>query len=145
MFLNLAKPFCACISLRLFCITNATDQLFFQRKFISAFNSISLTSINCSRKDKLINSRSNTTENWTDCINKLSQFTAKVWSAQTAKNISCSNHISKMKFHLKRYVKPTLSQHLLSKKLEIFQPKTVIEKINFSFWFLFRQWLFCRQ
>ena len=42
-------------------------------------------------------------------------------------------------------VKPTLPQQFLSKELENLQPKTVIEKTNFSVWFLFRQWLFCRQ
>ena len=49
-----------------------------------------------------------------------------------------------MRFHPKKYVKPSLSQQFLSKELENLQPKTVIEKINFSVWFLFRQWLFCR-
>ena len=110
--------------------------------FISAFTSISLTSINCSYKDEIINSRFDTTENWTYFIDKLSQFTGKIWSAQAAKNLSCSDLISKMRFHPKKYVKPTLSQQFLSKKLESLQPKTVIEKTNFSFWFLFRQWLF---
>ena len=45
----------------------------------------------------------------------------------------------------KKYATPTLSQQFLSKELESLQPKTVMEKINFTFWFLFRQWLFCRQ
>ena len=130
MFLNLAKTFCACISLILFCTTNATDRLFFQSKFISAFTGILLTSINCSQKDESINSRFDTTQYWTDFINELSQFTSKVCSAQTAKNISCSDHISKMRLHPKYYVKPTLSQQFLSKELESLQPKTVIEKIK---------------
>ena len=128
MFLNLAKTVYACISLKLFCITNATDRLFFQSKFISAFTRISLTSINCSYKDEQINSHFDTTENWTDFIDKLSQFTGKVWSAQTAKNIGSSDHISKMRFHPKKYVKPTLSQQPLSKEQDSFQPKTVIKK-----------------
>ena len=99
MFLNLAKTFCACISLILFCTTNATDRLFFQSKFISTFTNIS-------QKDESINSRFDTTESWTDFIDKLSQFTGKVWSAQTAKNISCSDHIRKMRFHLKNMLNP---------------------------------------
>ena len=128
MFLNLAKPFCTCTSLILFCTTNATDRLFFQSKFISTFTSIPLTSINGSLKVELINSLFDTTESWTDFIDKSSQFTGKVWSAQTAKNISCSDHISKMRFHPKKYVKPTLSQQFLSKELKNLQPKTVIKK-----------------
>ena len=60
-------------------------------------------------------------------------LTGKVWSAQTVKNINCSDHISKMKFHSKNYVTPTLSQQSLSKELESLQPKTAIEKINFCF------------
>ena len=128
MFLNLAKTSCACISLKLFCTTNATDRLFFQSKFISLFTSISLTSINCSRKNESINSRFDTTEDWADFINKLLQFKGEIWSAQTAKNISCSDHISKMRFHPKNYVTRTLSQQFLSKELESLQPKTVIKK-----------------
>ena len=64
-----------------------------------------------------------TMESWTYFIDKLSQFTGKVWSAQTAKNISCSDCISKMRFHPKKYVKPTLSQQFLSKEQENLQPK----------------------
>ena len=33
-----------------------------------------------------------------------------------------------MRFHPKKYVKPTLSQQFVSKELENLQPKTVIEK-----------------
>ena len=131
MFLNLAKTFCACISRILFCTTNATDRLSFQSKFISAFTSTSLTSINRSKKDELINSRFDTTESWTDFIDKLSQFTGKVWSAQTAKNISCSDHISKMRLHPKKYVKPTLSQQFLSKELESLQAQNSNRKNKF--------------
>ena len=76
---------------------------------------------------------------------KKQKNTDKVWSTQTAKNMSCFDHISKMRFHPKNYVTPTLSQQFLSKELESLQPKTVIEKINFGFWFLFRQRLFSRQ
>ena len=50
-----------------------------------------------------------------------------------------------MRFHPKKYVKPTLPQQFLSKEVENLKPKTVVEKTNFSVWFLFRQWLFCRQ
>ena len=35
-------------------------------------------------------------------------------------------------FYPKNYVTPTLSQQFLSKELESLQPKTVMEKINFS-------------
>ena len=38
-------------------------------------------------------------------------------------------------FYPKNYATPTLSQQFLSKELESFQPKTVLEKINFTFWF----------
>ena len=50
-----------------------------------------------------------------------------------------------MRFHPKKYVKPTLSQQFVSKELENLQPNPIIEKTNFSFWFLFRQRLFYRQ
>ena len=86
-------------------------------------------------QNELFNSRFDTTEDRSNFINKLSPFTGKVWSAQTAKNISCSDHLSKMRFHPKNYVTPTLSQQYLSKELESLQPKTVIEKINFCFGF----------